>query len=346
MKKQQACFSKAALNKINLKNSDKNSQLNISNEKVQMEEKPKLKIIRNDKNTNNINNQIKYLDYNIPFIMIKKSKFDKEENKCLVIKSKILNYSMKKLKPITRVLSGKTLNHALKISETLTSKGASIAKDYLDKINKISEEENKHELKYFYIVKEAFLGKKTGTRKPFPRAKGKADIRVSAKCRINFKIMKVPAKDYLKKLALGETDMTFAEAQKCKLFENNASLNDIKKNAFFLTSKGRNYRATQFKRLIFYLKNRYYESHKIKLSSLFIAEEIKKNLGQNLLAYMNMLPTSPEEYNSLSPNEKAKSEIRESFYETFVQKLSKQQETTLDLEKRRNLYNEKMRNFQ
>ncbi len=232
------------------------------------------------------------------------------------------------------------------LCSSLNSKAAKFAKDYLEKIKKLYENENKHELKYFYIVKEAFTGKKTGTKKPFPRAKGKADLRVSAKCRVNFKVEKVPAKEYLQKLALGEADVSFAEAQKCKLFNENASINDIKKNAFFLTAKGRNYRKTQFKRLVYYLKKRYYESHSIKLSSLFVAEEIKKNLGDNLVRYMNMLPLSAEEFNSLNPHEKAKSEVRESFYETFVQRLSKQQETALDMERRKSLYNEKMRNYQ
>lgn len=243
------------------------------------------------------------------------------------------------------MLVGKSVDQAIILSQSLNSKAAKFAKDYLQKIKDLYEYENKFELKYFYIIKEAYVGKKNGSKKPFPRAKGKADLRVSPKSRINFKIVKVPAKTQLQKLALGETDITFAEAQKCKLFNENASLADLKKNAFFLTTKGRNYRSQQFKRLIYYLRKRYYESHKIKLSNLFVSEEIKKNLGENLITYMNMLPISNEEFNSLNPLERAKCEIRESFYETFVQKLSKKDENSLDLERRKNLYNEKMRNY-
>lgn len=244
------------------------------------------------------------------------------------------------------MLTGKSVDQALIICSNLNSKAAKFSKDYLEKIKKLYENENKHELKYFYIIKEAWVGRKTGTKKFFPRAKGKADLRVSAKCRINFRVAKVPAKNQLEKLALGQADLSFTEAYKCKLFNENASLADIKKNAFFLTTKGRNYRKTQFKRLVYYLKKRYYESYKIKLSSLFVEEQIKKNLGDNLVRYMNMTPISNEEFTSLTPHEKAKNEVRESFYETFVQKLSKQQETSLDLERRRNLYNEKTRNYQ
>ena len=250
------------------------------------------------------------------------------------------------MQPITRILVNKSLEQALRISQTLTSKGAKFASEYLEKIKKIHDEENKNSLKFFYYIKEAYVGKKKGNAKPFPRAKGKADLRVSPRCRINFKIVKIPAAQHLQDLSIGKTDITFAEAQKCKLFNENATLADIKKNSFFLTSKGRKYRAEQFKRLVLHLKKRYYENNKIKLSNLFIADEIKKNLGENLNKYMNMLQISDEEFNSLNPLERAKNEIRESFYETFVQKLSKPQESSLDLEKRKNLYSEKMRNYQ
>lgn len=322
------------MNKINLK-----TQQNTTNTVYTISEKPKLKII---KPTTELN----YLEYNIPFITLKKSKFDKEDQKHLIVKSKVLSYSARKIKPLARVLTGKSVEQGIMLCSNLNSKAAKFAKEYLEKIQKLYESENKHELKYFYIVKEAFVGRKTGTKKPFPRAKGKADLRVSAKCRVNFKVVKVPATSQLQKLAVGETDLSFSEAQKCKLFNENASLNDIKKNAFFLTAKGRNYRKTQFKRLVYYLKKRYYESCKIKLSSLFVAEEIKKNLGENLVKYMNMKPISAEEFNGLNPHEKGKCEVRESFYETFVQKLTKQQETALDMERRKSLYNEKMRNYQ
>lgn len=324
------------MNKINLKQPNQTTQANSAPEKT---EKPKLKIIRP-------NTELSYLEYNIPFITLKKSKFDKEEHKHLIVKSKVLSYSARKIKPLARILTGKSVDQALMICSSLNSKAAKLSKDYLEKIKKVYEHENKHELKYFYIIKEAFVGRKTGTKKPFPRAKGKADLRVSSKCRVNFKVVKIPAKTQLQKLALGETDVSFAEAQKCKLFSENASLADIKKNAFFLTSKGRNYRKTQFKRLVYYLKKRYYENYRIKLSSLFVSEEIKKNLGDNLVRYMNMLPISQEEFNTLNPHEKAKSEIRESFYETFVQKLTKHQENSLDMERRKSLYNEKMRSYQ
>ena len=178
------------------------------------------------------------------------------KDKILVVKSKILSYSSKKMKHLTRLFVGKSVEQAIILSESLNSKGAKFAKEHLEKVKKIYENENKNELKYFYIIKEAWVGKKNGTRKPFPRAKGKADLRVSPKSRINFIVSKIPARNHLQKLALGEADVTFAEAQKCKLFSENASLSDIKKNAFFLTSKGRNYRAHQFKRLVFYLKKR------------------------------------------------------------------------------------------
>jgi len=319
------------------------NKININKEKANIEEliidKPKLKIIRP-------NNDLPYYDYNIPFITIKKSKFDKEDNKTLIVKSKVLNYSSRKLKALTRFLIGKSVEQAILITSSIGSKGAKYANDYLEKIKKLYEKENNNEIKYFYIIKEAYVGTKTGTKRPFPRAKGKADIRVSARCRINFKVMKVPAKDHLQKLALGETDISFSEAIKCKLFNENASISDIKKNASFLTTKGRNYRATQYKRLIYYLRKRYYEQYQIKLSNLFVGEEIKRNLGENLIKYMNMLPINNDEFNSLNPLEKAKCEIRESFYDTFVKKLSKQQEVSLDLEKRKNLHQEKMRNFQ
>jgi len=321
----------STLNRIDLNKKSNSDPIKI--------EKPKLKIIKP-------NTELSYYDYNIPFITIKKSKFDKENKKFLVVKSKILGYSSRKLRPLTRFLIGKSVDQAILTTSALGSKGAKYAKDYLEKIKKLYEKENQHQLKYFYIIREAFVGTKTGTKRPFPRAKGKADIRMSPKCRINFKVEKVPAKDHLQKLALGETDISFVESLKCKLFNENASLSDIKKNAFFLTTKGRNYRANQYKRLIYYLKKRYYEQFNIKLSSLFVGEEIKKNLGDNLIKYMNMLPISDEEFNSLNPLEKAKCEIRESFYGTFVEKLSKQQENSLDLERRKNLYQEKMRNYQ
>ena len=324
------------MNKINLKNNSNTSTTASSYIKT---EKPKLKLIKP-------HTEINYLEYNIPFITLKKSKFDKEEQKHLIVKSKVLSYSAKKIKPLNRVLTGKSVEQAIMLCSNLNSKAAKYAKEYLEKIKKVYENENKHELKYFYIIKEAYVGRKTGTKKSFPRAKGKSDMRISAKCRINFKVAKVLASNQLQKLALGEADLSFSEALKCKLFNENASLADIKKNAFFLTAKGRNYRKTQFKRLVFYLKNRYYESYRIKLSSLFVAEEIKKNLGDNLVKYMNMLPISAEEFNVLTPHEKAKSEVRESFFETFVQKLTKQQDTSLDLERRKSLYTEKMRNYQ
>jgi ribosomal protein L22 len=324
------------LNKINLKNNSNTSTTDSSYIKT---EKPKLKIIKP-------HTEISYLEYNIPFITLKKSKFDKEEQKHLIVKSKVLSYSARKIKPLNRVLTGKSVEQAIMLCSNLNSKAAKYAKEYLEKIKKVYENENRHELKYFYIIKEAYVGRKTGTKKPFPRAKGKADMRISAKCRINFKVAKVLASNQLQKLALGEADLSFSEALKCKLFNENASLADIKKNAFFLTAKGRNYRKTQFKRLVFYLKNRYYESYRIKLSSLFVAEEIKKNLGDNLVKYMNMHPISAEEFSGLTPHEKAKSEVRESFFETFVQKLTKQQDTSLDLERRKSLYTEKMRNYQ
>merc|ERR1711957_699836 len=75
--------------------------------------------------------KINYLDYNIPYIMLKKSKFDKEEKKTLTIKSKILDYSARKLAPFCKLLVGKSIDEALQICETTHSKGASYSKDYL-----------------------------------------------------------------------------------------------------------------------------------------------------------------------------------------------------------------------
>ena len=278
--------------------------------------------------------------------MLKKSKFDKVDKKELTIKSKILDYSSRKLYPFCKLIVGKSIDEALKICEVTSSKGAYYAKNYLNKIKTLTEHENKYQLKYFYIIRECYVGTKKGTRKPFPRAKGKADIRTQQKSRINFKITKVPAEEKLKEIALGEGVLSFSEAAKSKLFLENASLSDIKKNAFFLTSKGRNYRNAQFKRLIYYLRKRYFELNDIKLSRLFIAEEIKKNLGKNLIQYMNNLPIEEKEFDELNSFEKGNNEIRESFFETFVKTISNKQEVTIDLERRRNLYKNKIRDFE
>lgn len=278
--------------------------------------------------------------------MLKKSKFDKEEKKTLTIKSKILDYSARKLAPFAKLLVGKSIDEALKICEVTTSKGAHYAKNYLTKLKNLIEHENKYQLRYFYIIRECYVGTKRGTRMPFPRAKGKADIHTAQKSRLNFKVTKIPAEEKLKEIALGKGVLSFSEANKSKLFTENASLSDIKKNAFYLTAKGRNYRHQQFKRLIFYLRKRYYENHEIKLSKIFIAEEIKRNLGKNLLQYMNNLPIDEKEFNELNNFEKGNHEIRESFFETFCKEINKKQSIAIDLEKRRALYKEKMRDFE
>lgn len=133
-----------------------------------------------------------------------------------------------------------------------------------------------------FRIAEAYVGRKKGHQLPNPRAKGKMDLITRPYCKLYIKLEKVENEKFFKELALGKADFTFANSMRSFLFTNKANLRQIRSLSFITTARGRTYRKNQIKRLISYLRVKYYKEKGIKLSAEIIERYLTSNLGSAL----------------------------------------------------------------
>jgi hypothetical protein len=282
--------------------------------------KPKLRIISPTSD---------YLPYtDIPYFIIKKSKFDKDPNeKKIVYKSGLLKYSAYKLNISCRLIRDKRLLHALSIANSDISKGGQLIKEYLQKfIARIKKDEAARLDKGLDIEKpyhewhvvEAYVGKKNGNRIPHQRAKGRMVFITKHWSRLNLVFKRIDAVEASRHILTGKSDPTYAFLTRQYLFLTNSSLREIKNKSHITTSRGRLYRRTQFKRMITLLRERYSQRMGVLLSREAVEEHLKKHLityDKTKVSYERILRLQ-----ALTPAEKLKAIVNDKFREEVEKK--------------------------
>jgi ribosomal protein L22 len=256
--------------------------------------KPKLKVVnRNfEIQTSFLNkDQFDYLPQkDVPLCIFKESSVQHEPKKNLIhLTSDFSRYSSYKLNESCRIIRGRLLSNALDLLNYDQTKGGRLIKEslegYMKNIEKRREKAKSRgeevETNEYKIV-EAYVGRKKGHKVINPRAKGRVDMVTRPNCKLFIKLEKVDNEKFFKDLALGKADFTFANSLRAFLFTNKASLRQIKSLSFITTARGRTYRKNQIKRLVSYLRLKYYKEKGIKLSVDVIHNYLTSNLGSAL----------------------------------------------------------------
>ena len=256
--------------------------------------KQKLKIINSNieiRLSDSIQDNTDYLPQrDIPLCIFKQSSADyKSKQKLIHITSEFLRYSSYKLNDSCKLIRGRYLSNALDLLNFDHTKGGVFIKEILTEYIKNQEKKKdkaksrgeEPEINEFRIA-EAYVGRKKGHQLPNPRAKGKMDLITRPYCKLFIKLEKVENEKFFKELALGKADFTFANSLRSFLFTNKANLRQVRSLSFITTARGRTYRKNQIKRLISYLRLKYYKEKGIKLSAEIIGRYLTMNLGSAL----------------------------------------------------------------
>jgi ribosomal protein L22 len=256
--------------------------------------KPKLRIVNRNLHIQSSFTNKDELDYlpqkDVPFCVFKESSVQhKPKEKLIHITSDFIRYSSFKLNDSCKLIRGRYLSNAVDLLNYDHTKGGKFTRDILENFLKNKEKKRDNaksrgeepETNEYRIV-EAYVGRKKGHQLPNPRAKGKMDIITRPYSKLFIKLEKVDNEKFFKELAVGKGDFTFAHSLRSFLFTHKANLRQIKSLSFITTARGRTYRKNQIKRLISYLRMKYYKERGIKLSAEVISKYLTANLGSAL----------------------------------------------------------------
>lgn len=299
---------------------------------------------------------IPHLD--IPFCTYKNSHSEPKE-KVILYKSRIFQYSSFKLNEVCRQLRGRSITYALEFVKQCDKKGAGLIKEYLEKFIRLKEAEqeqvrssNPNYADAIYnplfkidqgnwIISECYVGSKKGMKIPMNRAKGNMNIITKSLSRVNIKFKQISKEKFFEQVTLGKADPAFAETVKQYLFLKNAPLSELRELSYITTSRGRHYRKVQFRRLISFLKDKYFKKHGIMISGDVIESYLKKEIGSQYEWFnVRSLYSTVNKFNKLNTDEKTKLLIEDEFYKKIVKRQVPVVES--DYEMRQTKYNERL----
>jgi len=159
-----------------------------------------------------------------------------------------IDYSSEKLMATAHGLRGCHINQAIEAMNASQRKGGPIVSSVLRAAKKNGTVKGFDPDRMY--VKEVFVGRKNGGKKLEIKGRGKMGVQTKPISSLTVRLEERPMEFMIRDVLSGEADPGIGHAMRQQLFQANADYEDIKKFSHFLTSKGRYYRRTQFKRLV------------------------------------------------------------------------------------------------
>ena len=107
------------------------------------------------------------------------------------------------------------------------------------------------------FVRTITVGGSTLFKKPDIKGRGKTGLIKKPKCSMRLVMEEKTPSDFFKLMLSGKTPAGLSALFRRMLYQNKANFEQIRQSSYMLTSKGRYYRRTQFRRLVQLVQKEY-----------------------------------------------------------------------------------------
>ena len=161
---------------------------------------------------------------------------------------KNIRHSAYKLAIWLNTIRGLSINHAIDATSASNTKAGKMVLSLLRDIERraVSRQINTEEL----FIYTGTAGKALGHKKIEWKGRAKVGFWKVPKSSIRITVWRKTTEDHLTEILTGKTDPGLATLLRSRMIQTKANLEEMQSLGYMLTSKGRHYRSTQFKRMV------------------------------------------------------------------------------------------------
>jgi len=175
------------------------------------------------------------------------NEIEKVENPSAKCSRYNIRHSVHKLAMVASMIKGKHLYDAQQILNNTHKKASHVFLKVVNSARNNAVQQGMQEERLF--IKEIICGKAIMQKKIDIKGRSKMGIILVPKCHVKLVIEEKPLEEYYELLLKGECPASISTMMRTMLVQSEAQFETVQKMNFMLTSKGRQYRKLQFKRL-------------------------------------------------------------------------------------------------